>query len=324
MNEQQNLLHDMADALFAGLRDGTASSEAWRRIDELGLPDLLVPEERGGFGGSWVDACLVIRLAGLHALPVALPEAIVARHVAGTFAPGSLGTIASASSGTVNADRFSGRIQGAVESGNAAFIAAPHPAGGTMLLCTADVERTEKLTVEDLSRDDWRFENVEIIACEPDVFLLGAFARTAQMAGAMDGALALSVNYVNEREQFGKPLAKFQAVQQNLATFACEAAAANAAAMGLAQALDRGGGIYETAAGKLRANRAAGISAGIAHQVHGAIGFTHEYPLHPFTRRLWSWRSEFGGDSHWSAFLGSRVLSAGAEAYWSDLTALTD
>ena len=132
-------------------------------------------------------------------------------------------------------------------------------------------------------------------------FNLGAFARTAQIAGALDAALAMSVAYVNERQQFGRPLGKFQAVQQELATFACEAAAA-----------------------KLRANRAAGIGARIAHQVHGAIGFTREYPLRHLTGRLRQWRSDFGGEAHWSAILGDRVVARGAEAFWPDLVARTD
>ena len=122
----------------------------------------------------------------------------------------------------------------------------------------------------------------------------------------------------------GISLAKFQAVQQSLATFACEAAAANCAAIGAAQALDRGNASFEIAAAKLRANMAAGTGASIAHQVHGAIGFTEEYPLHRLTRRLWTWRSEMGGDAHWSQLLGARVLERGADNFWPDMTALTD
>ena len=124
--------------------------------------------------------------------------------------------------------------------------------------------------------------------------------------------------------QFGRPLGKFQAVQQSLASFACEAAAANCAAMGAAQALDRGDAEFELAAAKLRANRAVEVGTTVAHQVHGAIGFTQEYGLHPLTRRLWQWRSEFGNDSHWSGKLGARVIARGADAFWSDLTVRTD
>ncbi len=151
-----------------------------------------------------------------------------------------------------------------------------------------------------------------------------AFARSCQIAGALDATLALSVDYVNERQQFGRPLGRFQAVQQSLATFSCEAAAANCAAMGAAQALDRGLADLEIAAAKLRANRAVEVGTAIAHQVHGAIGFTQEYSLQHLTRRLWQWRSEHGNDAYWSAKLGSGVIARGADNFWPDLTARTD
>jgi alkylation response protein AidB-like acyl-CoA dehydrogenase len=233
------MLAEMADPLFAELGpDATVESDG-ARIDELGLPLLLVPEREGGVGGDWLDALTVFRLAGYHALGIDLPALIVARAE----------------------------------------------------------------------------------AVESDLAM--AFARSCQIAGALDAALALSVGYVNERLQFGRPLGKFQAVQQNLASFACEAAAANCAAMGAAQALDRGEAHFEIAAAKLRANRAVEIGTTVAHQVHGAIGFTQEYGLHPLTRRLWQWRSEFGNDAYWSRELGSKVVAAGAEAFWPDLTART-
>jgi alkylation response protein AidB-like acyl-CoA dehydrogenase len=71
---------------------------------------------------------------------------------------------------------------------------------------------------------------------------------------------------------------------------------------------------------KIRAGEAAGKVAEIAHQVHGAIGFTHEHSLHRLTRRLWSWRDEFGTESHWSRELGREVMSAGADALWPTMS----
>src|SRR3546814_15990617 len=106
------------------------------------------------------------------------------------------------------------------------------------------------------------------------------------MAGALDAALALSVNYANERVQFGKPLAKFQAVQQSLASFATHAAAANSAAAGAAMANDGGTDPgFAIGAAKLRANNAAGIGTDTAQPVHGSVGFTQALPLPHFTRR---------------------------------------
>jgi len=325
MNEQQTMVSEMADGLFAELGSAATLADDWTRIEEMGLGSLLVSEEQGGFGGSWDDARVVFRLAGYHALALPVVEAAIAQHVGSALGFGGRGTIAGQTEGRCERDRFSGTVHGAVASEGADYLVVRAPEGeGAIILRARDGERSARSTLSDEARDQWTFADAPVVRAAADIVRLGAFGRTAQIAGALDAALALSVGYVNEREQFGRPLAKFQAVQQNLATFAGEAAAANCAAVGAAQALDRGQGDYAVAAAKLRANRAVGVGAAIAHQVHGAIGFTREYGLHPLTRRLWTWRSEFGGDSYWSAVLGTRVAGAGADRFWADMTALTD
>jgi alkylation response protein AidB-like acyl-CoA dehydrogenase len=133
----------------------------------------------------------------------------------------------------------------------------------------------------------------------------------------------LSTSYANDRVQFGRPIAKFQAIQQQLALLAEEAAAASVAveSAAIAVAADRPSAALAAAAAKIRAGEAAGKVAEIAHQVHGAIGFTHEHSLHRLTRRIWSWRDEFGTESHWSRELGRTVMAAGADALWPTITA---
>jgi len=150
----------------------------------------------------------------------------------------------------------------------------------------------------------------------------GALFRAAQMAGAMEAALALSTRYANDRVQFGRPIAKFQAIQQQLALLAEQTAAASVAveSAALAVAAGRPSSALAVAAAKIRAGEAAGKVAEIAHQVHGAIGFTHEHSLHRLTRRLWSWRDEFGNESDWSRELGRAVMAAGADALWPTIT----
>jgi hypothetical protein len=147
-----------------------------------------------------------------------------------------------------------------------------------------------------------------------------ALARAGQMAGAISAALTLSVEYTRQRQQFGKPLAAFQAIQQQLAVLAEEAAASRAAAAAAAHAADRGEAKFEIASAKLRCNIAAGNAASIAHQVHGAIGFTMEYDLQKFTRPLWMWRSEYGNDRHWADVIGKLAAARGADGFWPGLT----
>jgi len=141
------------------------------------------------------------------------------------------------------------------------------------------------------------------------------------MAGGIESLLQQSVRYATERRQFGRPIGNFQAIQHNLAVLASHAAAASVAAERAFAAADSDNLAFHVAAAKIRAGEAAGIAAGLAHQVHGAIGFTYEHSLHFATRRLWSWRAEFGGESHWSAQLGRHVTARGADALWPDLTA---
>ena len=117
-------------------------------------------------------------------------------------------------------------------------------------------------------------------------------------------------------------IAKFQAIQQQLALLAEQAAAASVAVESAATAVAaaRPSASLAIAAAKIRAGEAAGKVAEIAHQVHGAIGFTHEHSLHRLTRRLWSWRDEFGTESQWSLDLGKEVMAAGADALWPTIT----
>jgi alkylation response protein AidB-like acyl-CoA dehydrogenase len=150
-------------------------------------------------------------------------------------------------------------------------------------------------------------------------FNLMALTRACQMAGAMQAALDLSVQYTRERQQFGKPLSTFQAIQQQLALFAEETAATNMAAIAACRAADRGDAVFEIASAKLRANIAVSTITSVAHQVHGAMGFTSEYGLHHFTRRLWEWRSEYGNDRYWADKLGTLVAAKGATGFWPAL-----
>ncbi len=145
--------------------------------------------------------------------------------------------------------------------------------------------------------------------------------RSAAMAGALQGVLDHSVGYANDRVQFGRPIGKFQAIQQQLAVLAGEASAAASAAEAACRAAVAGDADFETAVAKIRAGKAAEIACAIAHQVHGAIGFTEEHALHHLTRRLWSWRAEFGGAGHWAETLGRAVAARGADALWPSITA---
>lgn len=322
MNDEQRMLAGMADELFASLGHGATIGTDWAKIEQVALDSLLLAEHQGGFGGSWEDALLVFRLAGYHGLPLPVPEAAISAKLAGRS--GARGTIASQVMGELAGDRFTGTVSGICGGTGASFIVAPAPQGGSMIFEATALQFETHRSIAGEARESVRVDDIRVTHIADDVFAMGALARVAQMAGALDAALVRTVDYANERVQFGKALGKFQAVQQNLATLACEAAAVNCAAMGAAQAKRGGAARFEIAAAKLRANRAVGVGTAVAHQVHGAIGFTEEYPLHPLTRRLWAWRSEFGNDGYWSDVIGPQIVARGSLNFWADLTALTD
>ncbi|WP_457108742.1 acyl-CoA dehydrogenase family protein, partial [Methylobacterium sp. P5_C11] len=156
----------------------------------------------------------------------------------------------------------------------------------------------------------------------PAVEALGAWVRAQQMVGAMETGLASALDHAQERQQFGRPLAKFQAIQHMLAEAAGHVAAASAAADLAAACWGDPRFVLATAIAKARCGEAAGHVAAIGHQIHGAMGFTQEHPLHRATRRLWSWRDEFGPDVLWQERIGRTVCAGGGAALWPMLVRL--
>jgi alkylation response protein AidB-like acyl-CoA dehydrogenase len=163
-------------------------------------------------------------------------------------------------------------------------------------------------------------------ATEETLQTMGAAVRAAQISGALQAILERSVAYANERVAFERPIGKFQVIQHNLARLAGESAAALAASGSAADTIDNAASFDETvflevASAKIRCGEAAGEGAAIAHQVHGAIGFSGEHALHRFTQRLWAWRDDFGTETVWAVRLGKLVAAKGADALWPMLAA---
>lgn len=148
-----------------------------------------------------------------------------------------------------------------------------------------------------------------------------AWMRASMMSGAIEALLEASVEYANFRQQFGKPIGRFQAIQHALAQLAGEAACASMAAGSSAMAMSEPE-TFGIACAKIRCGEAAGVAAAIAHQVHGAIGFTREHSLHNLTRRLWTWRAEYGNESYWAAELGRQAITAASmtDGVWAWMT----
>jgi len=319
------MIAEMAARLFGDLaaRRGDGFEAIWRPVEEAGFASLLIGEERGGFGGGWQEMFLVQRLAGFHAVPAPVGESALAAHLLGeTDAPCGAGfaTIAAGCAGAFFGDRFTGRLSGIPWGRSAGCVVAGH-GDGLFAVGVGEGAITPGENMAGEPRDALELRGVPVVrlAGDADVFALGALLRVGQIAGALDRAFELSVAYANDRVQFGKPISKFQAVQQSLAVFAEQLAATISAGQSASAAQQRGGAGFEIAAAKLRADMAVDIGAAVAHQVHGAIGFTQDYALHHLTRRLMAWRAEFGNDRYWAERIGGMVTGQTGEL-WHWLT----
>ena len=328
MSEQRQLLSDSAARLFQ-------TNAGWDEIEALGIADVLVPEEHGGSGADWDDACAVLQAAGQSQTPLPLAEAMIARKVLAEAAlevPRSSLSIATNPNGTLSRTagvwQFSGVLPSVPWGRDVARVVTTMTVDGqphVVVLAVADARVHKRTNLADESRDDLQFDSAAALVSPATsreaqrLFDYAALARTAQIAGALQSALDRSIAYVLARKQFGRPIGQFQAVQQQLALFGAETAAATCASRSAGIAASTGDASFEIAAAKLRANQAIGVATATAHQVHGAIGFTREYALRQATQRLWSWRSEYGNDRYWSERLGRAVIERGADSFWDTL-----
>jgi acyl-CoA dehydrogenase len=158
------------------------------------------------------------------------------------------------------------------------------------------------------------------------VITLGAVAKSAMMTGALEWALEQAVQYAIDRVQFGKPIGKNQAIQQQLAQLAGDVAAARMAAMLACDdapdvaSRDCAATLFSAAVAKIRIGESATRATSIVHQVHGAIGFTYEHHLNYATRRLWAWREASGADAWWAERLGRAAIESRAAGFWPSIT----
>lgn len=320
-------------AALAEAERGVWQDAAWQAVEQAGLHRALVPEAAGGYGLAIADALGLLRVAGEHAVALPLAETMLASWMlasAGLPLPEGPLTVATGPLGLAH------EAAGWRLTGTAPRVPWGRNAVAALVLVGDRVALVERggwsivagtnLAME--PRDDLLFDarlDADAVAPAQDAGALravGAAMRSLQISGALLRVMALTTRYAQERVQFGRPIGKFQAVQQNVAVLAGHVAAAVAAADLAAEAVADGVRVLPIAAAKLRTGEAAGAVAAIAHQVHGAIGFTGEHRLNFFTRRLWSWRDEFGNEAEWGLVLGRHMATCGADRLWTEMTGL--
>lgn len=307
----------------------------WTMLADAGFLQAMRSEDGGGVG---VDQALnIVRLSGAAGLALPLAEAMGADWLlsqAGLppakdptlFAPEPAQFIRSD-----NGVRISAELE-SVAWGGACALVCTGELDGRPVLTIIPQAAFEAVTDSNLAGEPRDRLSINAFAAESAVAalpkgfrrdtprLLGAALRAAQIAGAAEAAVDLTITYARERSQFGRQLGAFQAIQQLLASIATQAAAARAASDMAASSVAAGMDWRAIAVAKIRTGEAAGAIAKAAHQIHGAIGFTEEYSLQLLTRRLWSWRDEFGDETEWSVALGRDLAASGG--LWNALTGI--
>lgn len=333
---------DLAHRLFADLADPQeiiAGCEGWREalwsaIEEAMLTRAWASESMGGAGLSAEETGRIAAAAGYHALAVPLVETMTAHHWAAraglalpdgpiALAPSRLDTRMMVD----DAGRVSGHARDLPWDEGPLLVAAEHSEGLTLALVASDAcEISHQPSAAGIPRVALRMADVgaeatgHIDAAPIDVLASAAALRAAQIGGALRWSLEAALNYAGERQAFGRPIAKFQAVQHHIARLAGEVCATEVAAAVAMQSLDGGSRLMEAAAAKVRSDEAASEGALMAHQVFGAIGFTNEHVLHRYTTRMLSWRDDFGSGPEWAAYLGRMFAKTGSDGFWQVIT----
>ncbi len=330
------LLSDhVTPALIESVEGGDFAADLWSELVNQGLLLLGLDEASGGYGGTFGDQLALLRECGRHAVPAPVSQTLLANHLRSMLGRQGLMIPSTVIDGAV--------LSGSSESISGELRDVPWGAMLSSVLVRAELEGASCWIELSVSKSSDQGTN---IAGEPTATLSfdgaapmavlgsvseqhlrellhrGAAMHSAMMAGALEQALQIAVGYVLERKQFGQPLAKFQAIQHQLAVMATEVAASTRSVDQMQMTEDAPSDL-DVAIAKARVGEAVGASTDTAHQVMGAMGYTREHHLNYLTRRLWLWRDQFGHESFWQSEIGKHFLSANQADLWTQITDLS-
>ncbi|MCI4592011.1 acyl-CoA/acyl-ACP dehydrogenase [Sphingobium sp. BYY-5] len=308
-------LQDAADRAFAPDELAPDATQSWNRIAEMGWLMMAVPEEQGGLGLGLEAVGVVHQALGRALVPgPAIAQMLVIEALS---ASGREDLLASAMAGEV--------MTASLAEGSTAI---PDADRASHVLLVDDT-RIRLLPIESCAittRPTWDQTRrlFDVIAGEDGAILLAegrsaailadriialrSLAMAADCLGGAGAVLALTIDYLQTRQQFDRPLALFQALKHRVADMKTVLAAADALFWARANdpTADR------TAAGALKVH-AAGVYRLIAEeaiQLHGGIGLTIEHPCHLFLKRSML-NAALGGDAdHWNEQRGRQAMVA--------------
>lgn len=284
--------------------DTGRDSVLWQEFADLALLGMCAPESSGGLGLRMVDFVLLAEECGKVALAEPLTDTVL-------VAAPLLVTM-----GETGADILTQLIAGKtrVSVGNlydtlvddahvAQWALLPSNAGSELhLLPLKQVKRTAEQSI-DSSRHlfslDWKPTAKTCVSKDAGDWWRaahnrGALGAAAQLLGVAQSMLDMSVAYTSGRQQFGKPIASFQAVKHMLADVAIALECARPAVYRAAATLDTDPlNQIAVAHAKIGASQAALLAGKNCLQAHGAMGYTWEADLHIWMKRAWVL------DKHW-------------------------
>jgi acyl-CoA dehydrogenase len=306
-----------------GAGGASATAAVWRALEDAGLTDALRADGDPSEGLGWGEVRAMIEACGHWGLPAPLPESLAAQalaRLAGAQLPQGpcLLAVARVVDGRVTAETVA-----LPQSAKVAVCSLPMQGTQCEELWLFETARADRAPVTSVAvenaRMTWSMADGLSLGRLPDgasALSAGAAVRSAQIAGACRRVLEMATQYANDRVQFGRPIGKFQAIQQQL-SLASEWAVMAGMASQLALA---GPGLVldpvRVASAKQVAGDAAQICTEVAHAVHAAIGVTREYDLQLFSRRLWTWASEFGSSLYWARTLGNELVAHAPKYSW--------
>ena len=336
----EDLLTMMGDVLAAhnGADAKPDPAAVWQSLVEVGLARLTAPEAGGGSGAGWAEAAALLRMSA--AAGVAVPYAETDLVVGPLRRAAALddATTTTATLAVIGPDGLARRVAWAGGTDTVLFVrraggedddeVGGHPAGGYELAevptgrtGVAAVRGVSAVPLADVSPpEDTTWTAVDTAAVEAAV-LRGALARAVQCVGAAEGMLDSAVAHTTQRNQFGRPLSRFQSVQNLVVDIAAETVLARAAVdQAVADALttDLGGPLsgFRVAVARSVVSQALAVAVRNAHQVHGAMGTTHEHTLHRLTLPALQWRGEFGSATFWESLLADEAVAGGMDGAW--------
>ncbi len=324
----ENSFFDSADRLLAQactpakirqIEQGGDVAALWESLELSGFGDALLPESADGAGLTLSEVWPIMFCMGRHAVPLPFAQTLFARawlngagqmHPAGpiTFAPFQ---VTSSTEGLRARAVSFGKVASwvLVQQGRCVWLLpvalAQSDASGAHGSLDADLFWTTEIA-SDCLLGEWD---------APQFHDLQAISLAVLIVGAADRAFEMTLDYANQRVQFGKPIGKFQALQQQISEVAEQVFGARMASQMSCRSETWQPQPALAALAKYQASQAVARIVAVAHAVHGAIGVTQEYDLQIYTRRLNEWARAGAGAAYWAEILGRQIIK-------SDLTAL--